>query len=218
MQPCALDHLVVAARSLEEGVAHVRERLGVEVPYGGTHPLMGTHNCLMRLGETAFLEVISVDPQASSPNRPRWYALDSTRMQARLATRPALITWVVRCPDIAACAAASQIDTGPVIEGRRGELVWQITVPTDGSMPEGGLFPTLIQWPEQAGAHGPAARMPDMGCTLDGLILRHRAPEALQAALASIGADMLVTVEDCGDDAPGLLARIATPAGVAELR
>ena len=47
----ALDHLTVAALTLEQGVDHVRRALGVVVPPGGAHPLMGTHNCLMQLGD-----------------------------------------------------------------------------------------------------------------------------------------------------------------------
>jgi len=50
-----LDHLVIASETLEEGVAHVRDKLGVEIPFGGKHPLMGTHNHLMQFGSEAFL-------------------------------------------------------------------------------------------------------------------------------------------------------------------
>jgi len=56
-----LDHLTVAALSLDEGVAHVRRALGVEIPPGGAHPIMGTHNHLMQLGNSVFLEVIAPD-------------------------------------------------------------------------------------------------------------------------------------------------------------
>ena len=47
----SLDHLTVAALTLEEGVAHVQRALGVVMPRGGSHPLMGTHNHLMQLGD-----------------------------------------------------------------------------------------------------------------------------------------------------------------------
>jgi len=50
-----LDHLTVVALTLEEGVVHVRRALGVVMPFRGAHPLMGTHNHLMRLGEVSFL-------------------------------------------------------------------------------------------------------------------------------------------------------------------
>ena len=45
------DHLVVAARTLEEGAAWVEARLGVAPVPGGKHPTMGTHNRLLRIEE-----------------------------------------------------------------------------------------------------------------------------------------------------------------------
>ena len=39
-----LDHVTIGCASLAQGIAYVRERLGVEVPAGGQHPRMGTHN------------------------------------------------------------------------------------------------------------------------------------------------------------------------------
>jgi Glyoxalase-like domain len=59
-----LDHITVAADTLAAGVAHAEAALGVTIPFGGAHPLMGTHNHLLRLGETLFLEVIAPDPNA----------------------------------------------------------------------------------------------------------------------------------------------------------
>ena len=39
-----LDHLVVAARDLDAGREYISEMLGVDVPIGGEHKMMGTHN------------------------------------------------------------------------------------------------------------------------------------------------------------------------------
>jgi hypothetical protein len=44
-----VDHLVVAADSLEQGVKWCEETLGVTPGPGGQHPLMGTHNRLLRV-------------------------------------------------------------------------------------------------------------------------------------------------------------------------
>src|SRR4051794_22010223 len=96
--PAVLDHITVAAQTLEQGVEHVRQCLGVVVPPGGQHPLMGTHNCLMRLGDDLFLEIIAPDPDAS-PQRTRWFELDDPGMRGRLSRSPQLVTWVVRVPD-----------------------------------------------------------------------------------------------------------------------
>lgn len=215
MPRCELDHLVIAARSLQEGIAHLEDRFGVRVPDGGKHPLMGTHNCLMQIGGGAFLELIAIDPDAPKQTRPRWYNLDNSQLQARIANRPFLLTWVVRTDDIAGAAAASPIPPGPIEEGRRAERVWSITIPKDGSMPDSGLFPTLIEWHD---FDGPALNMPDLGCRLEALTIYHSAPERLTAALGAIGADALVQVEPANaKNTPGLSARLKTPRGLVEL-
>lgn len=218
MPRCALDHLVVAAATLDEGVDWLEQKLGVRVPQGGSHPLMGTHNCLMQIGGGAFLEVIAIDADATPPGRPRWYGLDRSEIQEGLAESPKLLTWVVRTPDIAATTKASPIPCGPVIEGRRGTLVWGITVPRDGSMPEGGLFPTLIQWPASLGPEGPVPNMPDLGCRLEGFSIAHAEPERLQAGLAAIGAEGIARIEQASADNPlSLKALFGSPKGKVEI-
>lgn len=110
----ALDHIVVTAPTLEAGIEHVRACLGVEVPPGGAHVQMGTHNRLMRLGEDEFLEIIAVDPAAPAPGRPRWFALDRYRSKP-----PRLRTWIARTPDLDASLAAAA-SVGVATEITRG--------------------------------------------------------------------------------------------------
>ena len=66
-----LDHLVVVARTLDEGAAWVESRLGAALAEGGKHELMATHNRLLSLGPAAYLEVMAIDPEAPPPARPR---------------------------------------------------------------------------------------------------------------------------------------------------
>ena len=99
--PCVLDHLVIGARSLEEGRSFVADLLGVSPVAGGTHPNMGTHNVLLSLGGSVYLEVIAVDPEAEPPDRPRWFSLDNPKVRQALEQGPQLLTWVARTPDIA---------------------------------------------------------------------------------------------------------------------
>jgi len=66
-----LDHLIVAATNLEQGVAWIEERLGAHPQPGGKHVAMGTHNALLRIGARVYLEIIAVDPTASAPQRSR---------------------------------------------------------------------------------------------------------------------------------------------------
>ncbi len=206
-----LDHLTVAALTLEAGVEHVRQRLGVVVPSGGKHPLMGTHNCLMRLGEAVFLEIIAPDP-AATPQRTRWFALDDPAMRARLAQSPQLAHWVVRVPDLRKALRGIGPSSGEAVSLTRGSLSWLISVPPDGSMPFDGAFPTLIEWPP--GPH-PASDMADLGCRLEHLAIGHPDSAGLTGALGPLFGDDRVTITS--NATARLRATIRTPEGVREL-
>src|SRR5260370_39961673 len=65
--PLRLDHLVISARTLDEGTQYVADTLGVAPAGGGAHPQMRTHNRLLNLWGGAYLEVIAIDQQAASP-------------------------------------------------------------------------------------------------------------------------------------------------------
>jgi Glyoxalase-like domain len=161
-----LDHLVIAARSLEEGSAFIAEQLGVETVPGGQHVRLGTHNRLLGLGPGIYLEVIAIDPQGAAPFQPRWFALDDPAMHERLQSGPQLIHWVARSSDIETDAARSPVPTGPIHPMERGTLKWRITIPADGHLPAGGVVPTLIQW--DVDDH-PSRRLPESGCGVKSL-------------------------------------------------
>jgi len=157
----SIDHLVIAARTLEEGARWVEGELGATLVAGGKHALMGTHNRLLALGERRFLEVIAIDPEAPAPARPRWFALDDPAMRARLAKGPAFIHWVERTEDIEA-ALQEYSEPVDILSLSRGRYRWRIGVPRDGRIPGNGTLPTLIQW---EGEH-PADALPPSGCEL----------------------------------------------------
>ncbi len=215
-----IDHLVVAARTLDEGVAWCEAALGVVPGHGGEHALFGTHNRLVRLAcaqaPRAYLEIIAVNPQAT-PTRPaglkRWFDLDDPALQARLAQHgPQLVHWVASVPDVDAAAASLRalgIQRGPVIAATRptpsGLLQWRITVRDDGQRLFDGALPTLIQW----GETHPAGAMPASGLALRGLTLNHPDAHQLRQALDAIGLEQLAV-------APGtaaLTALLDTPHG-----
>ena len=183
-----IDHLVVAAPSLDQGVAWCEATLGVTPGPGGEHPLMGTHNRLLRVATVdhprAYLEIIAVQPGRVRSAR----GAGSTSTTRRCATpwRAAargLVHFVASVPDLGQALAAWQpldIERGPPVAASRmtprGLLEWQITVRDDGQRLFEGTLPTLIEW----GATHPASGMPESGVTLQSLELRH--PQAASCA------------------------------------
>ncbi len=202
----ALDHIAVAAPDLAAGADHVRAALGFNVPAGGAHPQMGTHNRLMRLGSDEFLEIIAVDPEADPPPRPRWFGLDAPL------TEPRLATWVLRTDDLAAARAVLGPQVGEMRAVSRGSLAWTILIPEDGILPMDGVMPAMIAWPD---GPLPGARMADFGCSLTALRLHHPEAGRLASLLAPHFSDDRITFEIAPK--PRLDATLATPAGLREL-
>lgn len=177
-----LDHLVVAARTLDEGAAWVRERLGAECVPGGKHAAMGTHNRLLSVGAKSYLEVIAIDPAAPAPARPRWFELDTPAMQARLARGPALVHWMERTDDLE--AELHEYPAEVRIEAfTRNGLRWRLALTADGSFPGGGTLPTLIQWD---GPH-PCDSLPDAGVRLEILRMEWRSQGRIRARFSTPG-------------------------------
>ena len=223
-----IDHLVVAARTLPEGVAWCEATLGITPGPGGEHPLFGTHNRLFRIATVnyprVYLEIIAINSEAiygantpldgihPSPSK-RWFDLDSPALQDAIQRSPRLVHFVANTSDVGqACAVlqARGIDRGPAVQASRmtaaGLLQWQITVRDDGQRLFHGGLPTLIQW----GDVHPANTMPDSGVALQSLRMTHPQAKELQAAHQVIGLQG-ITVEL---GAPNLVATLQTPKGL----
>ena len=208
MPACRIDHITGTSPSLEQGSDMVHGLLGVRPQRGGEHPRMGTHNLLLRLGDTMFLEVISIDPQAPGPSRPRWFELD--RMPPDGA--PRLGCWVARTDDIRGSLAGASERLGLAEPMSRGSLEWLISIPEDGSLPLGGAAPALIQW--HTATH-PATTLQDMGCRLVALELLHPEAPRLRALIDGLPVTepgVALSIREAR--APGLVARIDTPHGL----
>ena len=202
-----LDHITVVAPSLEVGSAYVEASLGVLPGAGRTHPGMGTHNLLLALGSTVYLEVISTDPGAAAVARPRWFGLDYVPIDstARLAA------WVASTDDIADAAVP---ELGEVETMRREAHTWKMTVRADGSVPFDGAAPLLIQ--RSSSVH-PAAALPQRGLHLLGLRIRHPAPAQVLALFAKIELASQPAVTVTHGNGCSLVAEIQTPFGPREL-
>lgn len=186
-----IDHFAIATASLEEGAKAMQDALGVEVPRGGKHEAMSTHNCVMQSGNESFFELLAIDPDAPEPGRARWFTMDDEATKTRIAVRPRALCWVVNTDDLDAVVAASPVNLGEVVTFTRGERSWRLTVPQDGHLPEGGLMPAFIEW--SPGPH-PSSGQQDLGVRLKQVKLTHPEPEEFAAMLKAVGADHLAQV------------------------
>lgn len=186
-----IDHLVIGTNDLASGTDWTESRLGAACDGGGAHPLMGTHNRLMRLAGGPYLEVIAIDPDASSPGRPRWFTLDREKTKSRFATGPGALCWVAAVSDIETAVRQCGYDCGQITTVTRGDLQWRLTIPDDGSLPAGGVLPSLIEWPE--GIH-PVASLAETDIYLDTIHLTHPDPAHIEACLDRLGLASIATV------------------------
>ena len=201
-----LDHIAVAAETLEAGVAHVEAALDVAMAPGGEHDGMGTHNRLLSLGPGLYLEVIAVNPDAPPPGQARWFDLD------RFAGPPRLTNWIVRTDDLKGALAVAPSGMGTPISFVRGPFMWQMAVPPDGCLPYGGAAPALIEW--ETALH-PADRLPASGCRLRRVEVTHPGAARLLAEFPALRS--LDRVEIVTGPRHGLAATIETPGGLRRL-
>jgi hypothetical protein len=190
-----VDHLVVAAADLAQGAAWCEATLGVVPGPGGEHPLMGTHNLLLRVATVnyprAYLEVLAIQPGREPQRKRRWFDMDDESLRDTVRRDgPRLVHFVASVPEVAKSVAVLKElghDRGEPLRASRmtprGLLEWQITLREDGQRLMQGALPTLIEW----GATHPASAMPDSGITLQALCAYVPQPEALERAYRAIG-------------------------------
>ncbi|MFL9934006.1 VOC family protein [Paraburkholderia sp. RL18-103-BIB-C] len=229
--PLRLDHLVISARTLDEGTQYVADTLGVAPAGGGAHPLMRTHNRLLNLWGGVYLEVIAVDPQAAAmPDaaadgdtpRPRLFALDDPATHARLENGPYLSHWVARVERpkrLSLWQAQYPQRIAPIVPMTRGDFTWGLSVPDDGAFPgwEGtgdGVLPSLIQWDSP---RHPSDALPATGIALKALKAVHPQAGRISAQLQWLGAAHLLDLQ-AAEGAPALVAEFETPEGLRTLK
>jgi hypothetical protein len=219
-----VDHLVIAASTLDEGVAWCERTLGITPGPRGEHPLMGTHNRLFSIATaqypTAYFEIIAINTGASCARIQgdrRWFDLENEALQLNLKQYgPQLIHFVASTPQaIPAIQALASlgVDRGELLTASRmtadGLLSWKITVRADGQRLMHGTLPTLIEW----GDVHPTHYMPASGVTLQSLTVNLPAVDQLGAAFAAIGLQGVSIAQR----APNLVATLQTPLGIVTL-
>jgi hypothetical protein len=234
--PLRLDHLVVSARTLDEGTQYVADTLGLAPAGGGAHPLMRTHNRLLNLWGGVYLEVIAIDPHAVSATdagstgfspdgdapRPRLFALDDPATHARLANGPYLSHWVARVERpkrLTTWQTQYPQRIAPIVPMTRGDFTWGLSVPDDGAFPAwqrvgDGVLPSLIQWDSP---RHPSDALPSTDIALKALKAVHPQADLLREQLQWLGAAHLIELQST-DGAPALVAEFETPDGLRTLK
>ncbi len=208
-----LDHLTVIAPTLAEGVAHVRDCLDLDVPFGQRHGYMGTHNHLLQLGGGVYLEIVALDPDGAYPGRARWFGLDDQKQVRRdWDTGRRLRGWVARTDEI-----DNVLQGREPIFGRKVGLpvdapVFDFVIPDDGSLPWGGAAPSII---DRRGKPRSMATIADLGARLRGFSLECPNADVVAALLRELGAARAPAV--AGGAELRYRAQIETPAGLREL-
>jgi Glyoxalase-like domain len=164
-----LDHITVVAPCLEEGVAHVRACLDLDIPFGRRRDYMGTHNHLMRLGEAVYFEIVALDSAGQRPSYARWFGLDDQKaVRAAWDGGHRLRAWVVRTRDIDAVLAGNEACLGRKVELTTKNSSFYFSIPADGSRPFGGAAPSVN---DRRGKPPSVAAMADFGAKLRSLTL-----------------------------------------------
>jgi hypothetical protein len=140
--PPELDHLIVGARNLDEGIAYLEKLSGYRAAYGGSHPGRGTRNALLKLGHDSYLEILAPDPEQPTLV---WHK------ELPTLDEPRLVGWAERVNDIDSLAAHLRKRGVEVIGPTPGSrtrpngdtLRWTLLLRFDD---RGGILPFYIAW------------------------------------------------------------------------
>ena len=83
-------------------------------------------------------------------------------------------------------------ETGRIIKMKRGKFEWKLTVPDDGSLPEGGILPVLIEWSDEL---NPSHALVKSGVFLEKILIKHPDKERIDGILRRLNIQAEITVE-----------------------
>ena len=208
-----LDHLTIIAPTLFEGVAHVRECLSLDVPFGTRHEYMGTHNHRLQLGDGVYLEIIALDPEGIAPGRARWFGLDDQEtVRLDWAAGRRLRGWVASAPANDIAVSTRHAIFGETVPLPPADPVFDFFIPADGSLPLDGAAPSII---DRRGKSPSTEAIPDLGARLKSFTLEHPDPAAIETLYRDLSIDRPPVIVE--GSSVRYRALVETPVGLKEL-
>jgi hypothetical protein len=209
--PTLLDHILLASKDLDHGIAFVEQHTGVRAAFGGVHPGRGTQNALLSLGERRYLEIIAPDPKQ---NDIQSWAVDQLKIIKGLTT-PRLIGWAAHRGDLEDLAKklheSGMTSEGPWPGSRTRPdgrvLNWKTLNLGDNRK---GVLPFFIDW--GADSVHPSVDAP-AGCHLESFAIADPDPNELSKVLQRLEIDAPVE----RNERPQLRARIISAKGKFEV-
>jgi hypothetical protein len=208
-----LDHITVVAPTLLEGVLHVRNCIGIDVPFGTRHDYMGTHNHRLQLGNSIYLEIVALDLEGVAPGRSRWFGLDNQeKVRSDWHEGRRLRGWVANTNAIDAVVSTHSAIFGDKVSLPTVNPTFDFTIPKNGTLALDGVAPSII---DHRGDPTPMTSIPDLGARLHSLTLEHPNP----AAIKSLYRELSIANPPLVVQAPKIRYRaiIQTPAGLKAL-
>lgn len=210
MATAELDHIVIAAASLEQGEEFISAKLGVQPSPGGSHSNQGTHNSLLRLGKNQYLEIIAINPEGKKPDHPRWFNLDNPLLQKQIENQPRIITWVARTDNMEKALSQATYNPGTPRSASRGSLHWTFTFSEDGMLIQNGLLPHLIKWNT---TDHPSSKLPESDIKLSKITAFHPSPSMIREHLKSLGLQNVLDLKISSEYEIGLEVTFNCPNG-----
>lgn len=185
-----IDHIVYTVPNLEVAIADLEARLGVRPIVGGRHDTQGTKNALVNLDNGAYLEILAADDENTWISPPRWMGVD-------VLTRPQITRWALKSEDLTSDgsilnghdSALGRTKAGSRKRPDGSMLRWELILPA--SVPEVDVLPFMVDW-SKSDIH-PHEALPDMGCSIVELQLRHPGPGKIEPVLLELGVQLAVS-------------------------
>lgn len=206
-----LDHLMWEEWRLSEGEKRFAAATGVTPAFGGKHPEAGTHNSLLSLGPSSYLEIIALDPEHPSAS--------AVPEKAPPAFMPRLIGFGVRVYDltqlerqISACGLeVGQLQTELHTVSRQSATGHTMTWRT--AVIGGHTFGRYLPFFTYCGGRVHSSEISPKGCHLLEFSVGHPRARELSQLYAALQIDVPVFQAA----APKLLAILSTPKGLVSL-